>query len=133
MQIADTPFDPKPVQKPHIPIWIGGESPPALRRAGRLGDACIRSAAIRNICSIRPAAMRRRRRAYANTPATPGATPPASCSPTTRFGTPRPMRSGSARVNAAPSPARSPTSSTTCAGSRISASRTSFSTCRRRP
>ena len=31
-------FLPKPVQKPHPPIWIGGESPPALRRAGRLAD-----------------------------------------------------------------------------------------------
>ena len=25
-------FQPKPVQKPHIPIWVGGESPRALRR-----------------------------------------------------------------------------------------------------
>ena len=32
-------FLPKPVRKPHPPIWIGGESPRALRRAGRLGDA----------------------------------------------------------------------------------------------
>jgi probable F420-dependent oxidoreductase len=29
---------PKPVQKPGIPIWIGGHSKQALRRAGELGD-----------------------------------------------------------------------------------------------
>jgi probable F420-dependent oxidoreductase len=32
-------FAPKPVQKPHPPIWVGGESGPALRRAVLLGDA----------------------------------------------------------------------------------------------
>jgi probable F420-dependent oxidoreductase len=32
-------FLPKPVQKPHPPLWIGGESPAALRRAARFGDA----------------------------------------------------------------------------------------------
>ena len=31
-------FAPKPVTKPHPPIWIGGESPQALGRAVRLGD-----------------------------------------------------------------------------------------------
>ena len=31
-------FLPKPVQKPHIPIWIGGHSRHALRRAAELGD-----------------------------------------------------------------------------------------------
>ena len=31
-------FDPKPEQKPHPPIWMGGESKPALDRTGRLAD-----------------------------------------------------------------------------------------------
>jgi probable F420-dependent oxidoreductase len=31
--------DPKPVQKPHPPIWVGGESGPSMRRAARIGDA----------------------------------------------------------------------------------------------
>ena len=37
---AEVAFEPKPVQRP-IPILIGGESAPALRRAGRLGDGWI--------------------------------------------------------------------------------------------
>ena len=32
-------FYPKPLQKPHPPIWVGGESPGALRRAIKFGDA----------------------------------------------------------------------------------------------
>jgi len=35
----DISFLPRPVQKPHPPLWIGGESPAALRRAARVGDA----------------------------------------------------------------------------------------------
>ena len=37
-QVNDCGFAPKPVQKPRVPIWVGGESPAALRRAARLGD-----------------------------------------------------------------------------------------------
>ncbi len=32
-------FEPKPMQKPRPPIWVGGESGPSLRRAARFGDA----------------------------------------------------------------------------------------------
>jgi probable F420-dependent oxidoreductase len=38
-RFANVTFAPKPVQKPHPPIWTGGESPAALRRAGRLANA----------------------------------------------------------------------------------------------
>ena len=34
-------FEPKPVQKPHPPIHVGGESDAALRRAARAGDGWI--------------------------------------------------------------------------------------------
>lgn len=34
----DLRFSPKPVQRPHIPLWIGGASPGALRRAARMGN-----------------------------------------------------------------------------------------------
>jgi len=37
-RISDVFFLPKPVQKPAIPIWIGGHTDGALRRAGELGD-----------------------------------------------------------------------------------------------
>jgi probable F420-dependent oxidoreductase len=37
-QIPKSIFLPKPLQKPHPPIWIGGNSQRALRRAAELGD-----------------------------------------------------------------------------------------------
>ncbi len=37
--VNDIAFNPKPYQKPRLPIWIGGEGKYAQRRAGRYGDA----------------------------------------------------------------------------------------------
>ena len=38
---APVMFEPKPVQKPHPPVLVGGESDRALERAARLGDGWI--------------------------------------------------------------------------------------------
>ncbi|HEV8437450.1 MAG TPA: LLM class flavin-dependent oxidoreductase [Methylomirabilota bacterium] len=40
-QFEGISIDPKPVQKPGPPIWIGGRSDAALRRAGRQGDGWV--------------------------------------------------------------------------------------------
>ncbi|HJP21567.1 MAG TPA: LLM class F420-dependent oxidoreductase [Alphaproteobacteria bacterium] len=37
-RFANIAFAPKPVQRPHPPIWIGGESGPAMKRTVRLAD-----------------------------------------------------------------------------------------------
>ena len=38
VSFGNVAFAPKPVQKPHPPIWIGANADPAIRRAARLGD-----------------------------------------------------------------------------------------------
>ncbi|APA76181.1 TIGR03619 family F420-dependent LLM class oxidoreductase [Mycobacterium avium] len=38
VSFADIAFEPKPVQKPHLPVWIGGDADAALRRAARFGS-----------------------------------------------------------------------------------------------
>lgn len=38
-RVADVTMLPKPAQRPHPPIWVGGHTEPALRRTARLGDA----------------------------------------------------------------------------------------------
>ncbi len=37
-QVSDVTFSPMPVQQPHPPIWIGGRSRGAIRRAVKYGD-----------------------------------------------------------------------------------------------
>lgn len=39
VKFSNIAADPKPEQKPHPPIWIGGESMPAMRRTVALGNA----------------------------------------------------------------------------------------------
>ena len=38
VEVHDVVFEPKPVQQPYPPLWIGGSSMAALRRAARVGD-----------------------------------------------------------------------------------------------
>jgi alkanesulfonate monooxygenase SsuD/methylene tetrahydromethanopterin reductase-like flavin-dependent oxidoreductase (luciferase family) len=40
-QVDDLPIAPKPVQRPHPPIWFGGQAPKALARAVRHGNAFL--------------------------------------------------------------------------------------------
>jgi probable F420-dependent oxidoreductase len=37
-QLHEATMEPKPVQKPTPPIWLGGAAEPAVRRAARIGD-----------------------------------------------------------------------------------------------
>jgi probable F420-dependent oxidoreductase len=41
IRFKDIVLEPKPVQKPHPPIFIGGNSKPAMRRAAEFGDGWI--------------------------------------------------------------------------------------------
>lgn len=41
VQFEDIAFEPKPIQKPHPPIFIGGNSKPAMRRAASVGDGWL--------------------------------------------------------------------------------------------
>ena len=40
---------PEPIQKPHPPVWLGGFTPPALRRAVRFGDGFTVPGASRDV------------------------------------------------------------------------------------
>ena len=38
-RLPNVHMEPKPIQKPHVPLWFGGQHPDALRRAVRYADA----------------------------------------------------------------------------------------------
>jgi probable F420-dependent oxidoreductase len=41
VSFKDVAFEPKPIQKPHLPIWIGGDAEPMLKRAARYASGWI--------------------------------------------------------------------------------------------
>jgi alkanesulfonate monooxygenase SsuD/methylene tetrahydromethanopterin reductase-like flavin-dependent oxidoreductase (luciferase family) len=56
-EFPEIAFVPKPVQKPHPPIWVGGWGTPALRRAAELGDGWLPMGTIPAM-PLRPAELR---------------------------------------------------------------------------
>ena len=58
-QLDDGTMSPKPVQKPHPPIWLGGTHPDALRRAATMADGWMgsggssRAAFARSVSSLK--------------------------------------------------------------------------------
>ena len=56
VQVSNIGFQPKPVQRPHPPIWIGGHTGPALRRAAIFGDGWM-PIALRPPSLLQPAEM----------------------------------------------------------------------------
>jgi alkanesulfonate monooxygenase SsuD/methylene tetrahydromethanopterin reductase-like flavin-dependent oxidoreductase (luciferase family) len=55
--VDDLPIQPKPVQRPHPPIWFGGNAPAALARAVRLGDAFLGAGSSTTDAFVRAAAV----------------------------------------------------------------------------
>ena len=75
-EVDGLPVEPKPVQRPHPPLWLGGSHPDAVRRAVRLADGFF-GAGSTTTAAFAATGRRRAGRAAAR----PGATPPASASP----------------------------------------------------
>jgi alkanesulfonate monooxygenase SsuD/methylene tetrahydromethanopterin reductase-like flavin-dependent oxidoreductase (luciferase family) len=57
---------PEPVQKPHPPIWLGGFTPPALRRAVRYGDGFTQPGASRDVYDAYVAELKKQNRPIDN-------------------------------------------------------------------
>ena len=38
MSLKNVAFEPKPIEKPHLPIWMGGDSDAALKRMARFAS-----------------------------------------------------------------------------------------------
>ncbi|HWY14535.1 MAG TPA: TIGR03619 family F420-dependent LLM class oxidoreductase [Rhizomicrobium sp.] len=51
VSLAECRMDPKPVQKPHVPIFVGGHSAAAMRRAARFWRGMVRLCARSRCCA----------------------------------------------------------------------------------
>ncbi|MGH7832113.1 MAG: LLM class flavin-dependent oxidoreductase [Candidatus Binatia bacterium] len=56
----DVPMEPKPVQKPHPPVWFGGHHENALRRAVKHGNGWMGAGSSSSAAFVRESAMIRR-------------------------------------------------------------------------
>ena len=51
--LSGVKMEPKPVQKPHPPLWFGARAPDALRRTARLADGWMGAGSSTNEAFIR--------------------------------------------------------------------------------
>jgi probable F420-dependent oxidoreductase len=70
--LRDAAQSPKPIQKPHPPIWIGGDGPRALRRVGRVGDGWVAAPRSRDQLAASIAEIRREAERSGRDPASIG-------------------------------------------------------------
>ena len=59
-RLENASMEPKPVQKPHPPLWFGGHHPQALRRAVELGDGFIGAGSVSTAGFLEEIALLRR-------------------------------------------------------------------------
>jgi len=67
VRFQDVVFEPKCVQRPHLPVLVGGDSRPAQRRAARLGDGWLPWLTTRAELPGRLAYLREQRDAHGRT------------------------------------------------------------------
>ncbi len=61
-QLRDMGLRPRPVQRPRPPIWVGGSTPAALRRAAARGDGWLPQGTFRDRLPVQIATVREHRR-----------------------------------------------------------------------
>jgi probable F420-dependent oxidoreductase len=57
---TDIPMEPKPIQKPHLPLWFGGHHENALRRAVKHGNGWMGAGSSSSSAFVRESSMIRR-------------------------------------------------------------------------